>query len=186
MEGMAELTGKSATLLLIAFALGMDAFSLCIGIGMQGVRLVHMVRISSVIAVFHMVMPVVGMVMGTFAGRLLGDVAVMFGGGLLLILGMHMIYNSLRGDSARTIHYGSWLGLLAFAGSVSLDSLSVGVSLGMFATEVIGTILVIGCMGGVMSMLGLWIGRRIGRFAGEYAEALGGVILLTFGLLFLF
>jgi putative Mn2+ efflux pump MntP len=37
-----------------------------------------------------------------------------------------------------------------------------------------------------MSVLGLLLGRKVSRSLGGYGEALGGVILLAFGLLFLF
>ncbi len=185
---MAEIThhfGQTLTILLIAFALGMDAFSLSLGIGMKGIRLVHIAKISGVIAFFHVVMPLFGFYTGKYVSVLLGDVAVMIGGGLLIALGSHMIYSSLRGDAVESIDHASFFGLLAFAMSVSVDSLSVGVSLGMFASDLITTVLLFGAMGGVMSGLGLLIGRRVGQMVGEYGEAFGGAVLLAFGILFL-
>jgi putative Mn2+ efflux pump MntP len=187
-EGLAELTehlGQTMTILLIAVALGMDAFSLCLGVGMKGIRLPHVVKISFAIAIFHVVMPLFGLFMGKYVSTLLGDVAVMVGGGLLILLGGHMIYSSLRGDDAPSINTGSFWGLLAFAFSVSVDALSVGVSLGMMATDLILTVLLFGAVGGLMSLLGLMIGRRVAQMAGEYGEALGGGVLLAFGILFL-
>jgi putative Mn2+ efflux pump MntP len=76
-------------------------------------------------------------------------------------------------------------GLLFFALSVSIDSMSVGVSLGMFATDLLFTVLMFGAFGGVMSVFGLLLGRKAGHWIGEYGEALGGVILLAFGIRFL-
>lgn len=184
---MAELTehlGQTATILLLAIALGMDAFSLCIGLGMRGIRLLHVAKISLAIALFHMAMPLVGLCMGQYMSTLLGDVAVIVGGVLLMLLGGHMIYNSLRGDDAKTIDTGSLLGLITFAFTVSVDSLSVGVSLGTFASDIALTVLLFGAMGGFMSLLGLLIGRRVGQLIGEYGEALGGGVLLAFGILF--
>ncbi len=187
-EGLADITehlGPTMTILLIAVALGMDAFSLCVGIGMKGIRLLHVARISAAIAAFHVVMPLVGLYMGQYVSALLGGVATMIGGGLLVLLGGHMIYNSLRGGDAPSFNTGSLFGLLAFALSVSVDSLSVGVSLGMFATDLALTVLLFGTMGGLLSVVGLLIGRRVGQLAGEYGEALGGAVLLVFGILFL-
>ncbi|HZG58155.1 manganese efflux pump MntP family protein [Paenibacillus sp.] len=185
---MAELTehlGQTMTILLIAVALGMDAFSLCVGIGMKGIRLLHVAKISVAIAAFHVVMPLVGLFMGQYVSTLLGDVAVMIGGGLLVILGAHMIYSSLRGEDVPSFNTGSLFGLLAFALSVSVDSLSVGVSLGMFATDLILTVLLFGAMGGLLSVVGLLVGRRVGQMIGEYGETFGGAVLLLFGILFL-
>ena len=187
-EGLADITehlGPTMTILLIAVALGMDAFSLCVGIGMKGIRLLHVAKISAAIAAFHVVMPLVGLFMGQYVSALLGGVATMIGGGLLVLLGGHMIYNSLRGGDAPSFNTGSLFGLLAFALSVSVDSLSVGVSLGMFATDLALTVLLFGTMGGLLSVVGLLIGRRVGQMTGEYGEALGGAVLLVFGILFL-
>ncbi|MCI3921428.1 manganese efflux pump MntP family protein [Paenibacillus sp. TRM 82003] len=185
---MAELTehlGQTATILLIAIALGMDAFSLCIGIGMKGIRLLQAANVSMAIAIFHMAMPLAGLFMGQYMSTLLGDVAVTIGGVLLLILGGHMIYSSLRGDDVKSIDTGTWFGLCTFAFTVSVDSLSVGVSLGTYTSDIALTVLLFGAMGGLMSMLGLLIGRRVGQMVGEYGEALGGGVLLAFGILFL-
>lgn len=186
---MAEITehlGQTLTILLIAVALGMDAFSLSLGIGMKGIRLRDVAKISAAVAVFHVLMPLVGFFTGKYMSTLLGDLAVAIGGGLLVALGAHMIYSSIRGENVRSIDHGSALGLLAFAVSCSVDSLSVGVSLGMFSTDLILTVMLFGVLGGFMSAVGLMIGRRVGAMIGEYGEAFGGVVLLTFGLLFLF
>ncbi|MNJ81284.1 manganese efflux pump MntP [compost metagenome] len=48
------------------------------------------------------------------------------------------------------------------------------------------TVLAFGACGGMMSISGLLLGRRVGRGMGEYGEAIGGAILLGFGLLFIF
>lgn len=186
MAGITEQLGQTMTILLIAVALGMDAFSLCVGIGMKGIRLLHVAKIGAAIAAFHVIMPLAGFFMGKYVSTLFGDVAVMIGGGLLILLGAHMIYSSVRGGNAPSFHTGSLFGLLTFAISVSVDSLSVGVSLGVFATDLIATVLLFGGMGGLLSVLGLLLGRRVGQLIGESGEAIGGAILLLFGLLFLF
>lgn len=186
---MAELVvsaGRLMTVFLIAVALGMDAFSLCLGIGMKGIRLLHVAKISAAVAFFHMVMPLLGLFMGKYVSSLLGEVAAMLGGGLLVLLGGHMIYSSFSGEQVKSIDTGSLLGLLAFALSVSIDSLSVGVSLGMLSSDLILTVLIFGCIGGLMSVAGMLIGRRVGKLAGDYGEAVGGLVLLLFGIFFLF
>ncbi|WP_274362439.1 manganese efflux pump MntP family protein [Paenibacillus thermotolerans] len=186
---MAEITehlGQTLTILLIAIALGMDAFSLSLGIGMRGIRLRDVAKISAAIALFHVLMPLVGFFTGKYMSTLLGDLAVAIGGGLLMALGAHMIYSSLRGEAVRSINHGSFFGVLAFALSCSVDSLSVGVSLGMFSTDLILSVMMFGLLGGFMSAVGLMVGRRVGAMIGEYGEALGGAVLLAFGLLFLF
>ncbi|MEO3947205.1 manganese efflux pump MntP family protein [Gorillibacterium sp. CAU 1737] len=178
--------GEWVTLILMAFALGLDAFSLGIGIGLRGIRLLDVLKLSVIIAIFHVVMPLIGIFTGHYLGELLGSLATAAGGVLLVLLGAHMIYNSLKPDRPQTAGYRSTWGMLLFALSVSIDSFSVGVSLGMFATDLILTVLLFGAFGGLMSISGLLLGRRVGEWVGSYGEAFGGFILLTFGLRFLF
>ncbi|MGO4373123.1 manganese efflux pump, partial [Paenibacillus sp. MCAF20] len=83
----------------MAVALGFDAFSLGLGIGLRGIRIKDILKLSSVIALFHIIMPLGGIVMGQFVSGLLGSVATIAAGILLLLLGGHMIYSSLRGDA---------------------------------------------------------------------------------------
>ena len=177
--------GQMLTITVMAVALGMDAFSLGIGIGLKGIRRLDVLRLSAIIAMFHVLMPLGGMVMGQYVGELLGGIATSAAGALLLLLGGHMVYSSLRGEAVDSIDHRSVLGTLVFSFSVSIDSFSVGVSLGMFASHMFATVLMFGAAGGLMSVLGLMLGRHVSRSLGGYGEAFGGVILFGFGLLFL-
>ncbi|MFF2889904.1 manganese efflux pump MntP family protein [Paenibacillus sp. NPDC057967] len=177
--------GQFLTLLIIAVALGFDAFSLGLGIGLKGIRLLDIVKLGAVIGLFHILMPIGGLLTGQFVSGLLGSVATTAAGILLLLLGGHMIYSSIRGEGVPTFNHRSSLGLLVLALSVSVDAFSVGVTLGMFSADLWLTILLFGFFGGMMSMLGLLLGRKVSSKLGEYGEACGGAILLVFGLLFI-
>ena len=70
-------------------------------------------------------------------------------------------------------------GLLLFAVGVSLDSFSVGLSLGMNGSNPFLVTLF-----GVFSTVLTWAaaGRKVQSWLGSYSEALGGAILIGFGL----
>jgi putative Mn2+ efflux pump MntP len=186
MTAIAAQWGQLSTIIIMAIALGMDAFSLGIGLGMRGIRLLNIVYISIVIAFFHVVMPLMGMFTGHYVSSILGGVAVAAGGGLLVLLGCHMIYSAFKSGKPPYFDICTVWGLLVFSLSVSIDSFSVGISLGLFSSDIAMTVLLFGVFGGAMSVLGLMLGRRVGQWIGEYGEAFGGVILLVFGLKFLF
>ncbi|WP_433944372.1 manganese efflux pump MntP [Paenibacillus sp. SN-8-1] len=186
MHEAAERLGELATIVMMAAALGMDAFSLGIGIGMKGVRLREVLRISLVIALFHILMPLLGIFTGEYLGMLLGQVAGYVSGGLLVLLGAHMIISSWRGNGMQAVNPRTFIGMLLFAMSVSVDSFSVGVSLGMFHSNLVLTVLAFGFFGGLMSVLGLMLGRKVSHSLGDYGEAAGGAVLLAFGLMFIF
>lgn len=178
-------TAHFMTILIMALALGMDAFSLGIGIGMKGIRLPDVLKISLTVGLFHILMPLCGMLTGHYVSRMLGDIAILAGGGLLMLLGLHMIYSSIRGEESASFDYRSIFGVMVFALSVSIDSFSAGISLGLFASDLLLTILLFGALGTVMNTLGLLVGRKASFLLGGYGEALGGVILLAFGVKFI-
>jgi putative Mn2+ efflux pump MntP len=179
------MVGQFIAILIMAVALGLDALSLGIGIGMKGIRKLDILKLSFIVAVFHMIMPLIGMFMGSYVSTLLGHVATKAGGILLILLGLHMVYSSLRGEEIPSIDHRTLAGMMLFALSVSIDSFSVGVSLGMFAGDMALTVLMFGTLGWIMSITGLMLGRNMGRWIGEYGEAIGGIILLAFGVNFL-
>lgn len=188
-KGMLETSvqlGQLATILIMSVALGLDAFSLGIGVGMRGIRLKHVLIISLLIAFFHTLMPLLGLFAGRYVGVLLGQVTGLAAGGLLVLLGGHMIWNSFRKEEGRPVNHTTLLGMLLFSLSVSIDSFSVGVSLGMFVNDTAIIVTSFGVVGGLMSIFGLMLGRKAGSRLGEYGEMTGGVILLAFGLMFIF
>lgn len=179
-------SGQLATILIMAVALGLDAFSLGIGVGMKGIRLKHVLNISLLIAFFHTLMPLFGLIAGRYVGFLLGQVTGIAAGGLLALLGGHMIWNSYRKEEGVPVNHTTLIGMLLFSLSVSIDSFSVGISLGMFVHDTAIIVTSFGVVGGLMSILGLMLGRKAGSRLGEYGEMIGGVILLAFGLMFIF
>lgn len=185
MIGTSVDAGHVLTIVLMAAALGMDAFSLGIGVGMRGIRLLDILRVSFVVGLFHMIMPLMGILTGTYVGVILGDIAIVMGGVLLVLLGAHMIYSSFRENHEHLMSYTTFWGLIVFALSVSLDSFSVGVTLGLFSSNFMLTIGLFGLFGGIMSIVGLWLGRSASNWLGIYSEAIGGLILLVFGIHFL-
>lgn len=52
------------TIFLMAIALGMDAFSMAIGVGMQGVSTFRIGQLSLTIGLLHIVLPLAGIYLG--------------------------------------------------------------------------------------------------------------------------
>ena len=53
-------------LIIMAFALGMDAFSVSLGMGMMTLKIRQILYIGVTIGIFHIIMPFIGMVLGRF------------------------------------------------------------------------------------------------------------------------
>lgn len=182
---MSAYMGELITLLIMAFALGMDAFSVGLGMGMYKLRLRQIFKIGITIGIFHIWMPVVGMIAGKFLSEKFGTIASLLGGLLLIFLGVHMIWSSLKKGQESVITPAGF-GLLLFALGVSLDSFSVGLTLGIYGAKTIMVVICFGMVATVLTWLGLLIGKNVQGWLGLYSEALGGSILLAFGIKLLF
>lgn len=182
---MSAMIGEILTLALMAFALGMDAFSVGLGMGMYKLRLRQIAKIGITIGLFHVWMPLLGMIAGRFLSNTFGAIAGYVGGGLLLLLGVQMIWSSFREEEDSLITPVG-IGLLIFALSVSLDSFSVGLSLGIYGAKTFLVLVFFGAGATILTWAGLLTGRKVQSWIGSYSEALGGAILLAFGVKLLF
>ena len=181
----------------VAVALGADAFSLSLAIGLRGIQKRMIVHLSLVIAAFHVIMPLCGMLLGQALGTILGQYANYMGAVVLIGLGGRMIYNAYRPDtqhcsfgearkslfqkkSSSTSSLKGW-GIYVLAASVSIDALSVGVSLGTIRADLFITVMIMGFVAGLMTAMGLVLGGMMGTRLGGKAELLGGLVLFLIG-----
>ncbi|MFZ5597564.1 MAG: manganese efflux pump MntP family protein [Bacillota bacterium] len=170
------------TILLLAAALGADAFSMCLGIGMAGVRKAQIIIISFTILAFHIIMPLAGWFAGELAGSIVGRAAGIAGALILIYLGLRMLWDVYRGDPEEpAVAFANTWGLILLALSVSMDALSVGFTLGTMKVKLFLVAVTFGVVAGLMTLAGLLLGRLLGRCVGEKAQLAGGLILLGIG-----
>ncbi|WP_257967865.1 manganese efflux pump MntP [Peribacillus deserti] len=173
--------GELFALMSMAFALGMDAFSIGLGMGMFRMGWRRVLLIGMTVGLFHILMPLLGMAGGRFLSGTFGTFAGYAGGILLIILGIQMLITGLKGSGDSLIAPVGF-GMIVFALSVSLDSFSVGLTLGIYGAK---TVLVLVCFGTAAALLtwaGLLLGKRVQGMLGKYSVLLGGAILFAFGI----
>lgn len=191
-----------AWILALSIALGADAFSLALAIGLTGIGKRMTLQLSIVVAIFHVFMPLTGILLGQALGKVIGQLAAGLGALVLFWLGGRMLFNVWRPapqsyplSRAREVLKRTQLptgislkgmGVYALAASVSLDALSVGFSLGVVKSSISLTVLVMGLVAGIMMGSGLLLGRFVGAWIGQRAEAVGGIILVVIGIKMLF
>lgn len=167
----------------VSIALGMDAFSFSLALGLIGTRKRTAIKLAIIVAIFHVLMPLIGLWAGQKLGTIFGDVAIGIGAAILFYLGGRMVWGAYKGvESSANIPSLQGIGIYALAASVSIDALSVGFSLGTFVTNIIFATLIMGFTAGVMTFTGVLLGRRAGTWLGNKAEALGGIILILIGI----
>lgn len=178
--------GEFVSLLFMAIALGLDAFSVSLGLGMKRPRLKRIAIIGLLIGLFHIIFPFTGILLGKVIADTIGRFTLLAGGLLLVGIGAHMIFSAFaHADIKRNIHHTN-IQILILAASVSLDSFSVGLSLGLSNTKVMIALLLFGAASMVLTWIGMLLGRKVRGYLGAYSEILGGSILCAFGMYMLF
>lgn len=174
-------------IMMMSFALGMDALSLSIGVGLGSISRKTAVQLCAFIGVFHVALTLIGIGFGDWIGDYLGAVAKWFGALLIIGLGVHMAYHTLFSkEEKRPRTIDSLFSLAVFAASVSIDALSVGFSLGLrSAAYGAASAIAFGVVSCCMCGAGLAIGRKFGQAIGHYGELAGACILILCGIGFL-
>ncbi len=187
--------------LALAVGLGMDAMSVCMAIGVRWHGPRQRFRLAWHMGLFQFFMPVLGWLLGARLAGLVRSVGGYLAAGLLFLIGAKMFYEAWRrrpGHLAESteraaqsaLHAKSrdptrgW-SLLGLSVATSIDALVAGVSLGLKGREIWLASLLIGVVAGLMALLGVMAGRRIGRAAGKPAELAGAAVLVALGVWFL-
>lgn len=68
------------------------------------------------------------------------------------------------------------------AASVSIDALAAGFSMGMMDVDLVKLSFILGFVIFFIGVLGLGVGRRLGRYIGGRAELMGGMVLALLGM----
>jgi len=163
-------------IMLVAVALGMDSFSLSIGLGCQDITKKKKWGFTSLVGLFHVLMPLLGFVIGRAVGQLFGGLAVYFGAAVLFFLGVKMLWEALNGEKSKKCVLDGWL-LLILPLSVSIDALSVGFGLGTFGVNSFTAAILFGFIAALLTWFGLALGNRAGRLMNN-SEYLAGLIFI--------
>ena len=171
--------------LLIAIGLSMDAFAVALGTGTSrsspNPRAVF--RIAFHFGLFQTLMPILGWSVAAAMSNAIASFDHWVAFGLLWFIGIRMLMAAFgeKGEDEERNDPSKGLSLVALSVATSIDALAVGISLGLLGERIWWPSLVIGCVTGVLSMTGMFLGKRLGMRFGSGMEILGGLILLGIG-----
>lgn len=173
------------SLLFLALAMSTDAFAAAIGKGssLHKPRFSEALRTGLIFGVIEAITPIVGWGIGQVAVQFVENWDHWIAFGLLLVLGLHMIWNGLKDDDEveeKTSQHSFFiLAVTAFA--TSIDAMAVGVGLAFVNVNILVAAGAIGLATCVMVTLGVMLGRVLGSVVGKRAEIVGGVVLMLVG-----
>ena len=172
--------------LILAVALGLDAFSVALGAGFVAFGLRRRIRLAWHFGFFQFAMPLLGWQIARVISAKVGMSAKWVGAALLFFIGTRMVYASVRAKDdvilqPRRDPTKGWM-LVSLSLATSLDALGVGFSFGLLVSDLLNACLLIGVVAFVLTYLGMSVGNLLSSRIGIWAEVVAGGVLIMLGL----
>lgn len=172
------------SVIMVAVALAMDAFSVSISCGMVISRpdSGHYFRLAFSFGFFQFIMPIIGYGAGFHLEKYICAFDHWIAFGLLLFIGLKMYHEAFQQkdeDACRDPSRGTRLLLLAIA--TSIDALAVGFSIGVLGGAILFPSVIIGLVCALFSVIGVALGNHASRYVGRGGELIGGTMLILIG-----
>lgn len=175
---------KFIELLLIAIGLAMDAFAVSVGKGLSLKRVLprHALSAGLWFGGFQALMPIIGYFLGSSFAHVVERVDHWIAFGLLAIIGINMIRETLSGDDeAHDSDFGPRK-MVVMAVATSIDALTIGISMAFLKVDIWVAATIIGVVTFALSAIGVSLGCRFGAKVGSKAGIVGGVVLICLGI----
>ncbi len=171
-------------ILLLAFALSMDAFAVSIGLGVKSIEFNKKLAIKAALlfGFFQMLMPLFGYLASVGLGSFVESIDHWVAFVLLGLIGGKMIYESFQESTEDEISVITNRVLLILAIATSIDAMAAGFTLNLLDINPFISMIIIGIVTFIFSYLGVFVGTRGGSFLEDKAEKIGGIILILIGL----
>lgn len=189
--------------IVVLAALGLDTLAVAISFGLAGIQRSRWLRVALIVALYSVLMPVIGLLAGESLSDRGASAAVYLAGLGLIGAGVYGLFtipsagqdevlvveNVLEedvvdetklpqpsaGPSTQTLHVTAILG--------SVDKLAVGLALGATDVRPVGALIYLAIQTFVLALLGISFGKRMGATLGHRAEIASKVLLIAIGAL---
>ena len=171
-------------LLLIAIGLSMDAFSVSICKGLTTKKFSWPMALICGLwfGGFQVLMPIIGYYLGAQFQEMIEAYDHWIAFGLLFLIGANMIREAVWGKEEKQDGSLGFKTMFLLAIATSIDALAVGVSFACIRVKLWSSVLIIGTITFLLSVLGVKIGNVFGSKYEKSAEITGGIILILIGL----
>jgi putative Mn2+ efflux pump MntP len=173
------------TVFLIAIGLGVDAFSVAIGIGATNDKKswTPVLRLATAFGLFQFTMPIVGWLAGLTVVEIISSFDHWIAFAVLALVGGKMIREGFEkeSDEEREDQTRGWP-LLMLSIATSIDALAVGFSFSILKNPILLPAVIIGIICFLMTVTGMIFGKVLAKIFGKKAEVLGGLVLMAIGI----
>ena len=172
------------TIIVLAIGLGVDAFSVAIGIGAANTKRSWppILRLAFAFGAFQFIMPIAGWLAGLTVVNIIGAFGHWIAFLLLTYVGGKMIWEGCKNESEEEkADQTRGLPLLLLSIATSIDALAVGFSFSVLKVPILFPATIIGIICFLMTMIGMIFGKVLAGIFGKKVEIFGGVVLIAIG-----
>ena len=171
-------------LLLIGLGLSMDACAVSMTNGMcyKQIRFKHTMFIGLSFGVSQGLMPLIGYYAGSIFSSQISVIDHWIALILLSVIGGKMIYDGLHHDHTCSVKPLTSKLLLLQSIATSIDALAVGISFAAMNVNIYVAVSIIAGTTFVLSVIAVWLGKKMGDKLNSKAEIFGGTILILIGI----
>jgi putative Mn2+ efflux pump MntP len=171
--------------LIIGLMTGLDNLQAASSIGMMPLAPRRRWPIALAFALCEAGMPLLGLLIGTSFLALFGHVAGWVAPLVLASCGAAIVALALRERSSEALANSRWI-QFGLPLSLSLDNLLAGVAISSLGVPLLPAALLIGCISGTLSLLGMFVGARVRSWLPDHIELINGAWLVTAALLMIY
>lgn len=170
----------------VAVAIGLDVLAISVAVGIRGLPWASRLHLGGAFATAEIGMQILGYLLGTGFGKLIGTAAEWLGLFVLAGIGVWILREGFSNGKEREFDVEKPVGLVLASLSISLDSLGVGFALPalrlplapLFATVAVSTV--------CFTLGGLAFGEALGHKFEKNAERAAGIVLILLAVFFAF
>lgn len=171
-------------ILVLSLGLAMDAtvVSMTDGLSNRKIKISKTLLIGFVFGFFQAMMPLLGFLFGNLFAELIESLDHWIALLLLGYLGGKMLYEGLKKETEEEVKELNIKTLLVQGVATSIDAFAVGISFATLHVNIVLAVCSIGIITMVLSIVGVWIGKKFGDLLNNKATILGGLILVGMGI----
>jgi len=171
-------------IILIGVGLAMDCFAVCISCSLvqKDIKTSDALKIAASFGFFQAIMPVLGWLLGlTFKDLIAGfDHWIAFG--ILGAIGLKMFFEAFKKDNKQELNITKFWVLISLSVATSIDAMIVGITFAFLELNILLTVSIIGVVTFMISMIGIYLGKKVTFINGKKAEIIGGLVLIGIGI----
>jgi len=172
-------------ILVIALGLAMDAFAVSISSGTKEVTrgFRPTFRLSFHFGLFQFLMPVIGWFLGSEISVYVKSFDHWVTLCLLSFVGVRMIIEGFKPDSNKSeFDPSKGMHMVMLSIATSIDAFAIGLSLAVLQVNIFYPSVIIGVVTGILSVIGIQLGNKLGLRFGRRMEIIGGLVLILIGI----